>query len=282
MLTACAIAVSFEHVLYILGASAALSVIVGLLLVNRHNRLLVKNFQRDTYYGNVSGKVIRRESADKNYHPALHKARQRKFAGKLAPYCFLLLCITATGLILAPDIRHAIQASKLATAANPESFTETATSDLAVSINNTINREQQPVWDQGVHRGNISASLSAVEYQNSSDGLYRPDIRLSCRQNKYSVSFSIIEILGTDTTRLSVTSDSRRVMDENWQLSESYYAASANTPNDLINLLRTSNKITIAYRPFASGADKVSTFDLRGSAKAIAIFKERCKDQLSA
>ena len=124
--------------------------------------------------------------------------------------------------------------------------------------------------------------MSAVEYQNSSDGFYRPDIRLSCQQNNYSVSFAVNEILGTDTTRLSITSDSKQVLDEKWQLSESYYTATTTNPDELIKTLRSAVEITVTYRPFAAKSIKVSTFNLQGSAQAISVFKERCTNELSA
>ena len=274
--TACALFVSFEHVFYILGVSATISVIVGLNLVNRHNQLLVKNFQHSTYYGTVPCKVVRRESADKDYHKILKKVRQRKLVGKLGTYCFLLLCITVSGLILAPEIRSAAQSVDLVATSNPENIADSDTTALTASVNYTNNPKQQPIWVQSMHKNSISASLSSVEYQSSSDGLYRPDIRLSCENNNYSVSFSVNEILGTDSTRLSLTSDGKYTLEGTWQLSESYYAATAAKPDEVLNMLRSANKITVAYRPFASEAEKVATFDLHGSAKAIGVFKERC------
>ena len=123
--------------------------------------------------------------------------------------------------------------------------------------------------------------MRAGEYQSSSDGLYRPDIKLSCYQNNYSVSFVVNEILGTDTASLAITSDGEHVMEGKWQLSENYYTATTTKPDELINILRSAVEITVTYRPFASDMEKMSTFDLQGSAKAISVFKERCVNQLS-
>ena len=105
---------------------------------------------------------------------------------------------------------------------------------------------------------------------------------MSCEQNNYSVSFAVNEILGTDTTRLSITSDSKQVLDEKWQLSESYYTATTTNPDELIKTLRSAVEITVTYRPFAAKSIKVSTFNLQGSAQAISVFKERCTNELSA
>lgn len=71
-------------------------------------------------------------------------------------------------------------------------------------------------------------------------------------------------------------------MEVKWHLSEDYYTATTTKPDELINILRSAVAITVAYQPFSSEVEKVSTFDLRGSAKAISVFKERCINQLSA
>jgi len=280
--TVSALAVSIEYVFFILGASATLSVVFGVILVNKHNRDLVKNFQHSTYYGNVSGKVVRREAADKDYHRALNKVRQRKFAGKFATYSLLLLCVIASGFILAPNIQHALNSVESSIASNSVGFTDSDSPVVKVGANYTIDHERQPIWVQSTHKGNVSASLKAVEYQNSSDGFYRPDIRLSCEQNNYSVSFSVNEVLGTDITRLSITSDRNQVLEGNWQLSENYYTATATNTDEMINTLSSAIEVTVAYRPFAAEAIKVSTFNLQGSAKAISVFKERCINKSSA
>ncbi len=281
--TACALYVSIEHALYILGASAAISVIFGLALVDRHNRLLVKNFQRSTYIGNVSAKIVRRESADKDYHKVLTKVRRRKLVGRLGTYGFLLVCVAASGMIMAPDIRRAVQSDDLFTAINSESNAASGNGTSNVAPNTLpIIDQRQPIWNQSMHNHKISASLSAVEFQSTSDGFYRPGIILSCQQTNYSVSFSANEILGTDITRLTLTSDGNQKLNGEWQLSESYHTAITTKPHELMGILRSANKITVTYRPFSSEAEKVSTFNLQGSAKAIGVFKERCQRHRSA
>ena len=80
----------------------------------------------------------------------------------------------------------------------------------------------------------------------------------------------------------SITSDRNQVLEGNWQLSENYYTATATNTDEVINTLSSAIEVTVAYRPFAAEAIKVSTFNLQGSAKAISVFKERCTNNSSA
>jgi len=59
ILTILAVVFSPANLLYIVAVSFAISIFAGVFLVNRHNRLLVKNFEPSGFIGNVSCKVIR-------------------------------------------------------------------------------------------------------------------------------------------------------------------------------------------------------------------------------
>ena len=272
-LTAGALYISFENWPYILAASVVASMIIGNILVNRHNRLLDKNFQFSTFRGDVSCKVVRKEAADRDYDDALQKVRNKKLVNRLGIASLAMLCITATALLVIPKTRMAILSPSNTVAAN---IAEENNSNESDNITSQVQNNPVDVISSA-QVVDPEILLGAIEYEESSYGLYRPKIDMSCERDIYEASFITDEVLGTDSTRLVVKINEIALPAQTWNVSDTYRVAISPEPKNLFDLLSTANSLSISYLPFGADKEKVAVFDMAKYADAMAKFKNRCE-----
>jgi len=277
ILTAIAVVFSPANVLYIIAVSFIVSILAGVVLVNRHNRLLVKNFEPSGFVGNVSCKVVRRETAEKEYHAKLRKVRRKKSVVRHAAFCFAVFGLTGSGLAMHPDFRHELLSSYVPGMSGPDQRAAMPTEPFGVLRENPeIIDQERPGWIRAEQGDSFRTSLRALEYQDSSDGYYRPEIELRCNKKLLSVNFIASEVLGTERATIVMRSEDSKKREFQWAISDDYTVATAGKPDVAIRLIRAAKVLSIVYQPFGSEHEKVSTFDLQNSSEEIDALAGRC------
>ena len=264
---------SLGHLMYVLPTALIVSLVAGICLVTRYNRKLTRDFQLSTYYGNVSCKMVRKDSVDKDYHQVLNKVRRKKILQKAQIACLSSLCIGYSALILKPYIEHTIPiAGKTAVIQAPvhEPVLSAATPANSAS---TIRK-----WKNKQDATTVITELKALDYTSSSDGPYLPVIQLRCKDNSLAASFNVRETLGNNSPSISIKIDNKPAFVEKWKLDPGYQSAITRSTNTFISQLKKARTITIGYRPFGTTSKKKARFDLTGSAVAINTFELRCAE----
>lgn len=274
IITAIAVIFSPANVLYIIAASFIVSIFASMFLVSRHNRLLAKNFEPSSFLGGVSCKVIRRETSDKEYHLKLRKVRRKKRAIRHVVFCFAVLGIAGCGLVLHPDFRYTLQSSYMFGISSPENSTVILTDPSSVS--GEYAEQKTPSWIRAEQEDSVSSSLRALEYQDSSDGYYRPEIELSCGNRARAVSFIASEVLGTESASIIMKSDDNQKLELQWTISDDFTVATVSKPDEAVRLIRAAKELSVVYKPFGSEHEKVATFDLRNSTEELDALAGRC------
>ncbi len=264
---------SLGHLMVVLPTALIVSLAVGSYLVTRHNRQLTKNFQLSSYYGNVSCKMVRKDSVDQDYHQVLNKVRRKKTLQKAQIVCLSSLCIGYSALILKPYIEHTIPiAGKTAGIQAPvhEPVLSAATPANSTS---TIRK-----WKNKQDGTTVITELKALDYTSSSDGPYLPVIQLSCKDNSVAASFNVRETLGNNSPSISIKIDNKPAFVEKWKLDPGYQSAITRSTATFMKQLKKARTITIGYSPFGTTSEKTARFDLTGSTVAINAFQLRCAE----
>ncbi len=273
LLTLVSILLLKHYSVYFLLISVPLAIALGLLLVNNYNRRVgVRSFTLSTYIGRVSCKIIDKTPTARSYKKVLAKARLKNTIAKHLHKALAALCIIVTGFIAAPNIIKNVDL-KSTPKAHAEPLTESSDKSVAVSIVAADDGK----WTINLDEGNAySASLSTARYENSSDGLYRPSLTMSCINNKTSVTFNSNEILGTETTAIGLSIDDVKLSETRWPSTTDYKSASAPKPINLARQLIDKRTLEITFHPFGSNEHKLARFNLTNSNTPIETIKKHC------
>ncbi len=187
----------------------------------------------------------------------------------IAIFSVALIFIAYSGQIISPHVKSLLPSPIKDAIATEQGKT------AAVLNNSAENRK----WHLSQEGRTLFSELKALNDTNINNELYRPAIRLSCKDNSFTASYQTKEILGTESATLSITLDDSLPLVQNWALNPSYQSAITDTPAVFISHLKMARKLSIGYKPFGEDSEKTATFDLHGSAISINVFKRKC-DQL--
>ncbi len=256
--------------LALIGATAlVISFVSGIHLVDKHNRKATKEFELSSYCGSLSYKTI--SNAPPDYHAALSKFRRKKATKNILALCLAALCITYSALIIKPYI---IFESELAhtTTADTTTLTLHTTTDTVQPLRVDLT----PSWNHLLQNETFTSSLKAMEYTNSGDIPYLPEVQISCHESTRTISFSVKEILGTESTPISIILDDNLASEENWTLGPSYQVADYKLSTRLLNQLKSAAHLSLLYKPFGQDHEKTARFNFTDGVEAINTFEYRC------
>ncbi len=255
--------------LALIGATAlVISFVSGIHLVDKHNRKATKEFELSSYSGSLSYKTI--GNAPPDYHAALSKFRRKKAIKNILALCLAALCITYSALIIKP---HIIFETELAHTTAEETTAHTV--HTTTGTVQPLRADLTPSWSHMLQNETFTSSLKAMEYPNS-EIPYLPELQISCRESMHTISFSVKEILGTESTPISIILDDNLTSEENWTLGPSYQVADYKLSTQLLNQLKSAAYISLLYKPFGQDHEKTARFNFTDGVEAINTFEHRC------
>lgn len=263
-----------NHSLIILCASFPVSVLAGALLVRAHNKkLAISEFSPSTYIGKVSCQVVGKTTIKRDYHKLLVKARRKNRFNTHANTALGLMCVIVTAFIALPDLLERLTISsqlKVDVSTDTNSLSKTPGTNKIELLNSGR-------WQiKNDEPGSYSVSLKADEYQNSSEGWYRPELTLSCHNNKTNLVFSTMEILGTEVSNINLSFDSFTGEQKKWKTRADYRSALAPLPISLAKTITESGNLKVAYQTFGTSQTKTANFKLSDSADAVKSVRQKC------
>lgn len=247
----------------------AISFVSGIYLVGKHNRQVTKEFELSSYRGGISYTTVRSEPLERDYHATLSKIRRKKAIKNTLILCLASLCITYSVLIIKPHTTF------LETELQHTPTAET-TSPTAIDTSQPLSRDSIPSWNHKLQNKTFISSLEAMDYIYSGDVPYLPKLHISCHENTDIISLRVNEILGTETTSISMILDDSIPASENWTLDASYQVADTHLSTRLLSQLKSAATISLLYKPFGQEEVKTARFNLTGSTEAISKFKNSC------
>ncbi|OED39126.1 hypothetical protein AB833_16430 [Chromatiales bacterium (ex Bugula neritina AB1)] len=252
----------------IIGVSYITAAVIGYLLVIQHNRKTrIRNFNVSSYHGRVSCRVTDQVIIKRNYDKPLAKARRNKSLHDFAVWSVSCLSGVSCALVAFPEMLGVFNQSgrseKRVVASSEPQFRRALPETDAWKI--TADRDNE-----------FSALLSADSYQDSSVGLYKPKLSVSCASNKTAVTFVTKEVLGTQATNVSVGFNHNGMSKVNWQAFGDYQSASVSFPISFVKQIKTSSTLQINYLPFGQTTVKAANFELSGSETVISKVRQLC------
>lgn len=260
--------------LLILFLSLPISIFAGAMLVRSHNKKLsIRDFSLSTYIGRVSCQVIGKTEIKSEYHKLLTKARWKNRVNAHANTVLGIMCIIVSAFIAMPNLIENFTAASLAANENTTEVNSPSKTASTKKIEPLDNGRWQIESSEG---NNFTASLKADEYQDSSDGWYRPTLKLACINNKTNLIFSTSEILGTAKTNITLSFDGSGEKPKPWKTATDYRSAIAPAPISLTKKIRESDSLTVSYQTFGTTQKKAATFKLSDSQSTIKSFRKQC------
>lgn len=239
-----------------------LSCITGLILqYGRSKRDRIDNFQLADYVGNVSCKVIKQGANSRSHHNALRKLRFKKRAHKVVNATLGAMCLIASAFIVRPDLADYLQISQGGT-----EEIQTAT------VNN--NNPQQVALTEKTDNGYRVKSTNFLS--SGSNGQYRAQLDLSCINNKTALSLRSEDILGTQSSLVSMQFDDSGTTHEQWSIRDNYHRAYSPRPISTTKKILASDHLTLQFQPFGSDDKTIALFESSLFNSAVAAVRKQC------
>lgn len=267
-----------NHDVHLLIMSIPVAIALGNIIVHTQIRKANnRDFRLSTYIGQVSCRIVGKKPVKREYHKALAKTRRQKKLSVMLNGTLAGLCIFISGLITAPEVTKLLKNNAV-----PTDHTDTELATIAEQSPDSTEFSDSGTWYTTISESNnFTASLKADEYQYSSDGWYRPKLTLSCIANKTTLLFESVEILGPESTAISLTFNNVKPAKSQekmqWNTTPDYRSAIAPRAIAIISRLTEIESVDVTFQPFGGdSSSKTSSFNLSNSHDVVQTVKKQC------